>query len=76
VTWKRGEGGWQIPFNAEQWRGVEAELRHRRCQDGRSDLPRRQKISPRAANKAEKDGLRRTADPDRGNLRPLFGAMT
>jgi DNA-directed RNA polymerase subunit beta len=45
-----------LPFNAEQWRGVEADLRHRRCQVGRSDLPRRQK-SPRAPPTRRKDGL-------------------
>ena len=38
--------------------------------------PPARRSRPRAANKAAKDGLDDAADPDRGNLRPLFGATT
>ena len=46
------------------------------AKSGEVIFPAGTKISPRAANKAEKDGLKRTADPDRGNLRPLCRAAT
>ena len=46
------------------------------AKSGEVVFPPGTKISPRAANKAAKDGLEQAADPDRGNLRPLCRAAT
>jgi len=61
VTWKRsskkaGEG-WQIPFVADQWRGAKPAFALVDAKTGEEVFPANQKVSPRAANKAEKDGL-------------------
>ncbi|MCB2015340.1 MAG: DNA-directed RNA polymerase subunit beta, partial [Sphingobium sp.] len=57
VTFLRGEGGWQIPFNAEAWRGQKPAFDIIDAKTGEVVFPALQKISPRAANKASKDGL-------------------
>ncbi len=62
VVWKRsskksGEG-WQIPFVAEQWRGSKPSFALIDAKTGEEVFPAGQKVSPRAANKAEKDGLK------------------
>ncbi|MGN6269866.1 MAG: DNA-directed RNA polymerase subunit beta, partial [Sphingomonas sp.] len=57
VTYVRGEGGWQIPFAAENWRGVKPMFDIVDAASGEVVFPAGQKISPRAANKAAKDGL-------------------
>ncbi|MFA7587161.1 MAG: DNA-directed RNA polymerase subunit beta, partial [Novosphingobium sp.] len=57
VTWKRGEGGWRVPFAVEQWRGTKPAFDIVDAQSGEVIFPAGSKISPRAANKAEKDGL-------------------
>ncbi|MCM8730946.1 DNA-directed RNA polymerase subunit beta [Hephaestia sp. GCM10023244] len=57
VTYVRGEGGWQIPFAAENWRGVKPTYDIVDAKTGEVMFPVGQKISPRAANKAAKDGL-------------------
>ncbi len=57
VTFLRGEGGWQIPFVAEQWRGNKPAFDIVDAKSGEVVFPAGQKISPRAANKAQKDGL-------------------
>ncbi len=57
VTWKRGEGGWRLPYVAEQWRGGKPAFDIVDAKSGEVIFPAGQKISPRAANKAEKDGL-------------------
>jgi len=62
VTWKRGanteSGGWEIPFVAEQWRGSKPGFALVDAKTGEEVFPAGQKVSPRAANKAEKDGLK------------------
>ncbi|VVT05593.1 DNA-directed RNA polymerase subunit beta [Erythrobacter sp. EC-HK427] len=62
VTWKRSSGkageGWQIPFVAEQWRGAKPAFALVDAKTGEEVFPAGQKVSPRAANKAEKDGLK------------------
>ncbi len=62
VTWKRASGkkgeGWTIPFVAEQWRGQKPAFALVDAKTGEEIFPAGQKISPRAANKAEKDGLK------------------
>jgi DNA-directed RNA polymerase subunit beta len=62
VTWKRGAGdveggGWLRPFSPDQWRGVKPAFDIVDAKTGEVVFPAGQKISPRAANKAEKDGL-------------------
>ena len=57
VTWKRAKDGWQIPFNADQWRGAKPAFALVDAKTGEEVFPAGQKISPRAANKAAKDGL-------------------
>jgi len=57
VTFVRGEGGWQIPFAAENWRGQKPMFDIVDGKSGEVIFPAGQKISPRAANKAAKDGL-------------------
>ncbi|MCD2325054.1 DNA-directed RNA polymerase subunit beta [Sphingomonas sp. IC-56] len=57
VTFVRGEGGWQIPFQAENWRSAKPMFDIIDASSGEIVFPAGQKISPRAANKAAKDGL-------------------
>ena len=65
VSWKRASGpktsgageGWQIPFLADQWRGAKPTFPLVDAKTGEEVFPAGQKISPRAANKAAKDGL-------------------
>ena len=61
VTWKRSGGkageGWQIPFVADQWRGAKPAFPLINAKTGEEVFAANQKISPRAANKAAKDGL-------------------
>ncbi|MBS0473639.1 MAG: DNA-directed RNA polymerase subunit beta, partial [Proteobacteria bacterium] len=57
VTWKRGEGGWRLPYVAEQWRGQKPAFDIVDARSGEVIFPAGAKISPRSANKAEKDGL-------------------
>jgi len=57
VSWQRGQGGWQVPYVAEQWRGTKPTFDIVDAKSGEVIFPAGQKISPRAANKASKDGL-------------------
>ncbi|NCQ63347.1 MAG: DNA-directed RNA polymerase subunit beta, partial [Alphaproteobacteria bacterium] len=57
VVWKRAKDGWTIPFVAEQWRGSKPTFPLINADTGEEMFPANQKISPRAANKAAKDGL-------------------
>lgn len=57
VTYVRGPNGWQIPFQAENWRGQKPMFDIVDAASGEVVFPAGQKISPRAANKAAKDGL-------------------
>ena len=57
VVWKRAKDGWTIPFVAEQWRGAKPAFPLINADTGEEIFPANQKISPRAANKAAKDGL-------------------
>ncbi|MCX7863891.1 MAG: DNA-directed RNA polymerase subunit beta, partial [Novosphingobium sp.] len=68
VTWKRGAGaveggGWQRPYVPEQWRGVKPTFDIVDAHTGEVVFPAGQKISPRAANKAQKDGLKELLIP-------------
>ena len=57
VAWKRGQGGWQVPYAADQWRGSKPAFDIVDAKSGEVVFAAGSKISPRAANKAEKDGL-------------------
>ncbi|HEU4969321.1 DNA-directed RNA polymerase subunit beta, partial [Sphingomonas sp.] len=57
VTWERGEGGWKVPFIAENWRGAKPAFDVVNGETGEVVFPASQKVTPRAANKAAKDGL-------------------
>ncbi|TPG42341.1 DNA-directed RNA polymerase subunit beta [Sphingomonas koreensis] len=57
VTYVRGDGGWKIPFAAENWRGQKPMFDIVDGNSGEVVFAAGQKISPRAANKAAKDGL-------------------
>ncbi|MEJ5979427.1 DNA-directed RNA polymerase subunit beta [Novosphingobium sp. PS1R-30] len=57
VAWRRGEGGWRLPYAPEQWRGTKPTFDIVDGKSGEVIFPAGQKISPRAANKAQKDGL-------------------
>ena len=57
VVWDRGEGGWRVPFQVEQWRGAKPTFDIVDAKSGEVVFPAGTKISPRAANKAHKDGL-------------------
>jgi len=63
VTWKRGSGGWRLPYVAEQWRGTKPAFDIVDAATGEAIFPAGTKISPRAANKAEKDGLKELLIP-------------
>ena len=53
----RGEGGWKVPFVPENWRGQKPAFDVVNADSGEVVFPAGTKISPRAANKAAKDGL-------------------
>src|SRR5690606_11054269 len=57
VTWRRSASGWEVPFVAEQWRGQKPAFPLVDAKTGEEVFPAGQKVSPRAANKAQKDGL-------------------
>ena len=57
VTFARAKGGWKIPFNAEQWRASKPSFDIVDAKSGEVIFPAGQKVTPRAANKAVKDGL-------------------
>ncbi|MDT9598358.1 DNA-directed RNA polymerase subunit beta [Sphingosinicella rhizophila] len=57
VTYVRGKNGWQIPYVPEQWRGQKPSFDIADGKSGEVVFPAGQKISPRAATKAAKDGL-------------------
>ena len=68
IIWKRGAGdveggGWLRPFSPEQWRSVKPAYDIVDAKTGEVIFPAGQKISPRAANKAQKDGLKQLLIP-------------
>ena len=56
-TYVRGQGGWKVPFVAENWRGQKPAFDVVNAATGEVVFPAGTKVSPRAANKAGKDGL-------------------
>ncbi|CAN5126436.1 DNA-directed RNA polymerase subunit beta [soil metagenome] len=57
TTFIRGQGGWQIPYQVEAWRGLKPAFDVIDAKTCEVVFASGQKISPRAANKAAKDGL-------------------
>ena len=57
MVWERAKDGWKIPFVAEQWRGAKPTFPLIDAATGEEVFAAGTKISPRAANKAAKDGL-------------------
>ena len=57
VTYVRGEGGWQIPYVSENWRGQKPTYDVVDAKSGEVVFAAGQKITPRTATKAGKDGL-------------------
>ncbi len=57
ATYVRGPNGWKVPFLAENWRGQKPMYDVVNGDTGEVVFPAGTKISPRAANKAGKDGL-------------------
>ncbi|PTQ09406.1 DNA-directed RNA polymerase subunit beta [Sphingomonas oleivorans] len=57
ATYVRGEGGWKVPYLPENWRGQKPAFDVINGDTGEIVFPAGTKISPRAANKAAKDGL-------------------
>jgi DNA-directed RNA polymerase subunit beta len=57
VTYVRGPNGWQVPFVTENWRGQKPSYDVVDAASGEVVFAAGQKISPRAATKAAKDGL-------------------
>jgi DNA-directed RNA polymerase subunit beta len=57
ISWERAPGGWKIPYVAEAWRGSKPTFDIVDAKSGEVVFAAGTKISPRAANKAEKDGL-------------------
>ena len=71
VTWVRGQGGWVVPFESEQWRGTKPSFDVVNAETGEVAFPLGTKITPRLARKAADRRPQESADPDRGDLRPL-----
>jgi DNA-directed RNA polymerase subunit beta len=63
VVFVRGKGGWRIPFVAEAWRGQKPSFDIANGESGEVVFPAGQKITPRAATKAAKDGLKELLIP-------------
>jgi DNA-directed RNA polymerase subunit beta len=57
ATYERDANGWKIPFAAEAWRGLKPAYGVVDAKTGEVVFAAAQKISPRLANKAAKDGL-------------------
>jgi DNA-directed RNA polymerase subunit beta len=58
VVYKRAKDGWEIPFVADAWRGLKPTFDMVDGKSGEVIFPAGTKITPRATNKAETDGLK------------------
>src|SRR3546814_17241371 len=57
LVFERAEDGWKVPFVAENWRGAKPAFEIVDAKTGEVVFAAGQKISPRLAPKAAKDGL-------------------
>jgi DNA-directed RNA polymerase subunit beta len=63
VVYVRGPNGWQIPYVSENWRGQKPTHDVIDADSGEIIFKGHEKISPRLANKAAKDGLKNLIIP-------------
>ncbi|HMI41938.1 MAG TPA: DNA-directed RNA polymerase subunit beta, partial [Sphingomicrobium sp.] len=63
VTYTRGPNGWQIPYAPEQWRGQKPTHDVVNADTGEVVFKQGEKITPRKANQAGKDGLKQLIIP-------------
>ncbi|HKX91107.1 MAG TPA: DNA-directed RNA polymerase subunit beta [Sphingomicrobium sp.] len=63
VTYVRGKNGWQIPYNAEAWRGQKPNHDVADADSGEVIFKANEKITPRRANQVAKDGLKNVIIP-------------
>ncbi|QNM82691.1 DNA-directed RNA polymerase subunit beta [Sphingomonas sabuli] len=63
VSYERGKNGWQIPYVAENWRGLKPTYDVADAKTGEVIFKANEKITPRRANQAGKDGLQNLVIP-------------
>jgi DNA-directed RNA polymerase subunit beta len=63
VVYTRGKNGWQIAYNAETWRGLKPTHDVADADTGEVVFKANEKITPRRANQAAKDGLKNLIIP-------------
>ena len=63
VSYARGKNGWQIPYSAEAWRGQKPNHDVVDADSGEVIFKANEKITPRRANQAAKDGLKNVIIP-------------
>lgn len=63
VRYERGKNGWQIPYSAEAWRGQKPMYDVADAKTGEVIFKAGEKITPRKANQAAKDGLKNLVIP-------------
>src|SRR5919202_183182 len=63
VSYVRGKNGWQIPYSAEAWRGQKPNHEVVDADTGEVVFKANEKITPRRANQAAKDGLKNVLIP-------------
>src|SRR5688500_6139817 len=63
VGYKRGKNGWQVPYSPESWRGQKPAYEVVDADSGEVIFKAHEKISPRAATKAAKDGVKNVIIP-------------
>jgi DNA-directed RNA polymerase subunit beta len=63
VIYARGKKGWQIPYSAEQWRGQKPTHDVVDADSGEIIFNANEKITPRRANQAAKDGVKNVLIP-------------
>jgi DNA-directed RNA polymerase subunit beta len=63
VVYERGKNGWQIPYLAEAWRGQKPMYEVADAKTGEIVFKAGEKITPRRANQAAKDGVKALVIP-------------
>src|SRR6059058_3802470 len=63
VIYARGKNGWQIPYSADDWRGQKPTHDVVDADSGEIIFKANEKITPRRANQAAKDGLKNVIIP-------------
>jgi len=63
ISYVRGKNGWQIPYSAENWRGQKPNHEVIDADSGEVIFKANEKITPRRANAAAKDGTKNVIIP-------------